>query len=118
MKTSPVTTWMCGLTSNAPKAWPRAHKHIYLMGIEMAPICTPAIAQRLLRVEDSPNETLLHHTNFPDNWAVWWQGAGSPKVQPELGPGFDLQKPHRGRSSGDGGGGDPSLFGGARTGQR
>lgn len=72
------------------KAWPRAHKHIYLMGIEMAPICTPAIAQRLLRVEDLLNETLLHHTNFPDNWAVWLQGAGLPKVQPELGPGFDL----------------------------
>jgi LysR family glycine cleavage system transcriptional activator len=72
------------------KAWPRAHKHIYLLGKDIAPICTPAIALRLERVEDLLNETLLHHTNFPDNWAVWLHGAGLPKVQPELGPGFDL----------------------------
>jgi LysR family glycine cleavage system transcriptional activator len=72
------------------KAWPRAHKHTYLLGKDIAPICTPAIALRLERVEDLLNETLLHHTNFPDNWAVWLHGAGLPKVQPELGPGFDL----------------------------
>lgn len=72
------------------KAWPRAHQHIYLLGKEIAPICTPAMAMRLERVEDLLNETLLHHTNFPDNWAVWLHGAGLPKVQPPLGPGFDL----------------------------
>jgi LysR family transcriptional regulator, glycine cleavage system transcriptional activator len=72
------------------KAWPRALKHIYLLGKEIAPICTPAIAMRLGRVNDLLHETLLHHTNFPGNWAVWLHGAGLPKVQPELGPGFDL----------------------------
>jgi DNA-binding transcriptional LysR family regulator len=72
------------------KAWPRGYKHIYLLGKKIAPICTPAIASRLARVEDLLNETLLHHTNFPDNWAVWLHGAGLPKAQPELGPGFDL----------------------------
>jgi LysR family transcriptional regulator, glycine cleavage system transcriptional activator len=72
------------------KAWPRAHKHIYLMGVEIAPICTPAIASRLERVDDLLKESLLHHTNFPSNWAVWLHSAGLPKVQPELGSGFDL----------------------------
>jgi LysR family glycine cleavage system transcriptional activator len=72
------------------KAWPRGYKHIYLLGKAIAPICTPAIAGRLERVEDLLQETLLHHTNFPDNWAVWLHGAGLPKAQPELGPGFDL----------------------------
>jgi DNA-binding transcriptional LysR family regulator len=72
------------------KAWPRGYKPIYLLGKEIAPICAPAVASRLARVDDLLNETLLHHTNFPDNWAVWLHGAGLPKVQPKLGPGFDL----------------------------
>jgi LysR family transcriptional regulator, glycine cleavage system transcriptional activator len=72
------------------KAWPRGHKQIYLLGKEIAPICAPAIAARLTHVADLLNETLLHHTNFPDNWAVWLHAAGLPKCQPELGPGFDL----------------------------
>jgi DNA-binding transcriptional LysR family regulator len=72
------------------KTWPRGYKHIYLLGKDIAPICAPAMASRLERVDDLLNETLLHHTNFPDNWAVWLHGAGLPKAQPELGPGFDL----------------------------
>lgn len=72
------------------KTWPRGYKPIYLLGKDIAPICAPAMASRLGRVEDLLNETLLHHTNFPDNWAVWLHGAGLPKAQPELGPGFDL----------------------------
>lgn len=75
---------------NRTKAWPRDHKHIQLMSIEMSPICTPTIASRLQRAEDLLNEILLHHTNFPNNWAVWMHGAGLSKAQPVLGPGFDL----------------------------
>lgn len=71
-------------------AWPRGYRHIYLLGKEITPICTPAIAKRLEKVHDLLNETLLYHTNFPDNWAVWLDGAGLPKAKPELGPGFDL----------------------------
>lgn len=72
------------------KTWPRGFRHVYLLGKHIAPICAPAMASRLGRVEDLLNETLLHHTNFPDNWAVWLHGAGLPKAQPLLGPGFDL----------------------------
>jgi DNA-binding transcriptional LysR family regulator len=72
------------------KTWPRGVKPVYLLGKHIAPICTPTLASRLGRVEDLLSETLLHHTNFPDNWAVWLHGAGLVKAQPELGPGFDL----------------------------
>lgn len=72
------------------KPWPHAYKRIYLLGKEIAPICAPAIAGRLASVADLLNETLLHHTNFPENWALWLHGAGLPKAHPELGPGFDL----------------------------
>ena len=72
------------------KTWPRGVKHVYLLGKHIAPICAPAMASRLGRPEDLLNETLLHHTNFPDNWAVWLHGAGLAKAQPQLGPGFDL----------------------------
>ena len=72
------------------KTWPRGHKHVYLLGKDIGPICAPATARRLRRPEDLLNETLLHHTNFPDNWAVWLHGAGLSKAQPVLGPGFDL----------------------------
>ena len=33
---------------------------------------------------------MLHHTNFPDNWALWLQAAGLDAPAPKLGPGFDL----------------------------
>lgn len=72
------------------KVWPRGHKQTYLLGKEIAPVCAPAIAARLENVTDLLDETLLHHTNFPNNWPMWFHAAGLPKCQPELGPGFDL----------------------------
>ena len=73
-----------------PKALPRGFKSEYLLGKEIAPVCIPAIAKRLKTVDDFQAETLLHHTNFPDNWAVWLRGAGLRQAQPILGAGFDL----------------------------
>ncbi|WP_114970228.1 LysR substrate-binding domain-containing protein [Rhodoferax ferrireducens] len=73
-----------------PKAWPRGYQAEYLLGKEMAPVCIPAIAARLKTAQDLLAETLLHHTNFPDNWAVWLRGAGLRHAKPVLGAGFDL----------------------------
>ncbi|MDO8769127.1 MAG: LysR substrate-binding domain-containing protein [Burkholderiaceae bacterium] len=73
-----------------PKAWPRGYQAEYLLGKEIVPVCIPAIATRLKTAEDLLAETLLHHTNFPDNWAVWLRGAGLRQAQPVLGAGFDL----------------------------
>ncbi len=76
------------------KPFPRAFKTVYLLGVEITPVCTPAIAMRLKKVEDLLNESLLHHTNFPNNWALWLHGAGLPKALTKaklnLGAGFDL----------------------------
>ncbi len=73
-----------------PKSLPRGFKSEYLLGKEIVPVSIPAIAKRLKTVEDFQTETLLHHTNFPDNWAVWLRGAGLRQAQPTLGAGFDL----------------------------
>ena len=72
------------------KTWPRGYKAEYLLGKEITPVCIPEIAKRLKTVEDLQAETLLHHTNFPDNWALWLRGAGLQQAQPVLGAGFDL----------------------------
>lgn len=72
------------------KPLPRAFRTVYLLGKEIAPVCTPAIAKRLKKAEDLLHESLLHHTNFPNNWALWLHGAGMPKRIPNLGAGFDL----------------------------
>lgn len=73
-----------------PKAWPRGYQAEYLLGKELAPACIPAIAARLKTAQDLLAETLLHHTNFPNNWAVWLRGAGLRHAKPVLGAGFDL----------------------------
>jgi LysR family transcriptional regulator, glycine cleavage system transcriptional activator len=76
------------------KPWPRSFKRTYLLGKEFTPACTPEIAKRLKKVDDLLSESLLHHTNFPDNWAVWFRSAGLSDAkgvrQMTLGPGFDL----------------------------
>lgn len=73
-----------------PKAWPRGYRAAYLLGKEIVPACIPAIAERLKGVQDLQSETLLHHTNYANNWEVWMRGAGLRQAMPDLGPGFDL----------------------------
>lgn len=78
------------------KPWPRTFKSTYLLGKEITPVCTQDIAKRLKTVDDLLKESLLHHTIFPDNWALWLRGAAlsktkeKSKVLPQLGAGFDL----------------------------
>lgn len=72
------------------RPWPRNITARYLLGREITPVCTPAIAQRLKTPAGLLRETLLHHTNFPGNWALWLDPAGVPSDQVKLGGGFDL----------------------------
>jgi LysR family transcriptional regulator, glycine cleavage system transcriptional activator len=72
------------------RSWPRGLRTHYLLGKEITPICAPTIAKRLQQPADLLKESLLHHTNFPDNWALWLHGAGLALAKPALGPGFDL----------------------------
>lgn len=72
------------------RAWPRGIRTHYLFGREILPACTPALAATLRRPEDLLKATLLHHTNYPGNWAQWLSQAGGVLTPPVLGPGFDL----------------------------
>lgn len=73
-----------------PRAWPRGVRTTYLFGREFVPACTPAQAQVLRRPADLLALPLLHHTNYPGNWALWLRAAGHKGAEPVLGPGFDL----------------------------
>jgi LysR family transcriptional regulator, glycine cleavage system transcriptional activator len=72
------------------RPWPRDISARYLLGREITPVCTPAIAQRLKAPASVLRETLLHHTNFPGNWALWLDAAGLQSHGFKLGGGFDL----------------------------
>ena len=72
------------------RRWPRGIRGNYLLGNEITPACTPALARNLKHPENFAAHTLLHHVLYPDNWAVWMEGAGLKQPKPVLGPGFDL----------------------------
>jgi LysR family transcriptional regulator, glycine cleavage system transcriptional activator len=72
------------------RPWPRNIGARYLLGREITPVCTPAIARRLKTPAALLQETLLHHTNFPGNWALWLDAAGVAGDRVKLGGAFDL----------------------------
>lgn len=72
------------------KKWPRGIQGRYLLGKEITPACTPALARSIRQPGDLAAHPLLHHINYPDNWAVWMEGVGVKQALPALGPGFDL----------------------------
>jgi len=71
------------------RRWPDHVQTRYLLGCELIPVCTPRWRQQFQAPQDLQRATLLHHTNFPDNWQRWFAQAGAP-CTPQLGPGFDL----------------------------
>ena len=72
------------------RAWPRGLRTRYLLGREIVPACTPALAAGLREPQDLLKATLLVHTNYPCNWARWLSQAGGVERLPAQGPGFDL----------------------------
>lgn len=72
------------------RRWPRGLSTQYLLGREITPVCTPAIAARLRAPDGLLKQVLLHHTNYPDNWRLWLAAANVGIARLELGSGFDL----------------------------
>lgn len=71
------------------RRWPDHIQTRYLLGEELVPVCTPRLSRGFRRPADLQAATLLHHTNFPDNWQRWFARAGAP-CTPRLAAGFDL----------------------------
>lgn len=71
------------------RRWPTRLQVTYLLGREVVPVCAPSALPRLQHPRDLAHEVLLHHTNFPENWARWANAAGLGG-EPRLGPGYDL----------------------------
>jgi DNA-binding transcriptional LysR family regulator len=71
------------------RRWPSRLNVEYLLGRDVVPVCAPALLPQLRTPADIARAVLLHHTNFPENWARWFNAAGIGGV-PRLGPGFDL----------------------------
>ncbi|MBI1623619.1 LysR substrate-binding domain-containing protein [Comamonas suwonensis] len=71
------------------RRWPEQVQARYLLGRELVPVCAPALSPQFHQPSDFLTASLLHHTNFPDNWALWLAQAGVAD-KPQLGPGFDL----------------------------
>jgi DNA-binding transcriptional LysR family regulator len=72
------------------RRWPRAISARYLLGREVTPVCTPALAARLRSPAGLLKLPLLHHTYYPDNWRLWLDAAQVPTASLRLGTGFDL----------------------------
>lgn len=72
------------------QAWPRGVRASYLIGRDITPACTPTLARGLRQPQDLLNCPLLHHTNYPGNWGLWFRATGHTGAEPVLGPGFDL----------------------------
>jgi len=72
------------------RAWPRGIRARYLLGRELQPACAPALAAGLREPRDLLKLTLLHHINYPGNWALWLREVGGVDTPPTLGAGFDL----------------------------
>ena len=71
------------------RRWPPHVRTRYLLGREFIAVCAPGLSLQYRDPQDLQAATLLHHTNFPDNWERWFAKAGAP-CTPRLGPGFDL----------------------------
>ena len=71
------------------RRWPAHLQVTYLMGRDIIPVCAPQVLPRLQQPADLLREVLLHHTNFPDDWARWVRSAGL-QGEARLGPGYDL----------------------------
>jgi DNA-binding transcriptional LysR family regulator len=71
------------------RRWPARLQVRYLLGRDIVPVCAPALRARLRRPRDVARAVLLHHTNFPENWARWAHAVGLDAA-PKLGPGYDL----------------------------
>ena len=89
LKRSEVDVWIqTRLTSTS--RWPRHVKATYIIGREIVPICHPSVARHVRTPADLLKFPLLHHHDYPGNWALWLQAQGVDTRGLRLAAGFDL----------------------------
>lgn len=64
----------------------RAHK---LVDVDVFPVCSPELAQKIKTPEDLAQQTLIHGTPRPDDWHLWLREAGVTSLDPEKGLRFE-----------------------------
>jgi len=64
----------------------RAHK---LVDVDVFPVCSPALAEKIKTPEDLAQQTLIHGTPRPDDWHLWLREAGVTSLDPEKGLRFE-----------------------------
>lgn len=71
--------------------WPGCSSH-KLMGIELTPVCSPALLQRLgpmTNPSDLKRATLLQSTARPGYWRLWLEASGAVGIDPGHGIRFE-----------------------------
>ncbi|WP_370681163.1 LysR substrate-binding domain-containing protein [Comamonas sp. GB3 AK4-5] len=73
--------------------WPEPLHADYLVGQDLVPICRPQDLEGehgIRTPEDLRRRPLLAHTNYPDNWARWFQAMGDNRPCPAPAADFEL----------------------------
>lgn len=79
--------WTCGiLLGNGD--W-SGYEAELLFSADLFPVCTPAIAVRLMDGSRLSKETLLQVAHSPEEWPLWLKSAGLKLPADRLGPSFD-----------------------------
>jgi len=89
MKREDIDVWI-QTRATSTRRWPRHIQASYLIGREIVPICHPSVADRIRTPADLLKFPLLHHSNYPDNWALWLRAQGLDTRSLRLAAGFDL----------------------------
>ncbi len=76
--------------ASASSRWPRHVQATYVIGKEIVPICHPSLKERIKSPADLLRFALLHHVNYPGNWALWCRAQGVEGRGLKLDAGFDL----------------------------
>ncbi|MEJ7929097.1 LysR substrate-binding domain-containing protein [Ramlibacter sp. AN1015] len=84
-----VDLWIA-LKAQAHQRWPRQVAAEYLVGREIVAVCAPQRARGVASADQLLAQPLLYHSNYPDNWALWAEAAGSALPAQWRGTGFDL----------------------------
>ncbi|EJL73498.1 transcriptional regulator [Variovorax sp. CF313] len=91
LDTPDIDGWIRVRTGEVP--WhPASIESDYLVGREIVPICRPEDLRGRLALrmpQDLQQRPLLFHTNYPDNWRLWFATQGMPDANPRPAADFD-----------------------------